>query len=287
MRVRTRETYMTTPKGLTFFRCEWSHPILRIRGLVFISHGLGEHMGYYSDVAVHLVRLGYIVFGHDHPGHGYSSDSKEDMFRECIECTLFDITVTTQSKYGNKYSLFIIGHSIGALIALTALKKMPDLFSGAVLVAPPFKGLSKLYFKPLFNLLLPFLSYFYPSYQIVKMSLNQLTRDVHQVKRMEKDPLYSKLGLKARSTYLIHQTIKTLQSRAHEIQVPLFIQQGACDGFTDPLSAQSLFDSVGSRRKHIKMYDGAYHHLYIDIPSTKKEAISDAVTWIYFTQKFA
>lgn len=41
------------------------------KGLLFISHGLGEHSGYYEEFASFLSSHGFIVFSHDH-GNSYT-----------------------------------------------------------------------------------------------------------------------------------------------------------------------------------------------------------------------
>lgn len=36
------------------------------RVLLFICHGVGEHMGRYNKLATHLAEEGVLVYGHDH-----------------------------------------------------------------------------------------------------------------------------------------------------------------------------------------------------------------------------
>ena len=47
-------------------------PGTRLRGVVLIVHGLGEHIGRYAHVAAHLNAAGWHVTGYDHRGHGRS-----------------------------------------------------------------------------------------------------------------------------------------------------------------------------------------------------------------------
>ncbi len=42
----------------------------RIRGAVYLAHGMGEHAGRYDAFARSLAARGYRVFAHDHRGHG-------------------------------------------------------------------------------------------------------------------------------------------------------------------------------------------------------------------------
>src|SRR5262245_58478445 len=45
----------------------------RVRGIVQIAHGLGEHVGRYAEVAERLADEGFVVYGNDHRGHGMTA----------------------------------------------------------------------------------------------------------------------------------------------------------------------------------------------------------------------
>jgi alpha-beta hydrolase superfamily lysophospholipase len=51
---------------------KWSNP-RNVRGVVQISHGLGEHMGRYAELAKVLVEDELVVYGNDHRGHGLTA----------------------------------------------------------------------------------------------------------------------------------------------------------------------------------------------------------------------
>ena len=48
-------------------------------GVVFLTHGVNEHIGRYNSLASRLTREGYVVYGHDHLGHGASGGTKGDI----------------------------------------------------------------------------------------------------------------------------------------------------------------------------------------------------------------
>ena len=41
-------------------------------GVVVLVHGMGEHLRRYDHVADALISAGFVVYGHDHRGHGAS-----------------------------------------------------------------------------------------------------------------------------------------------------------------------------------------------------------------------
>src|SRR5215510_835982 len=58
--------------GLTIACSRWGGDG-RVRGVVQIAHGLGEHVGRYSEVAGRLAGEGFVVYGNDHRGHGMTA----------------------------------------------------------------------------------------------------------------------------------------------------------------------------------------------------------------------
>ena len=65
------------------------------KGVVMVVHGMGEHMGRYIHFAEYLNSRGYIVFGDDHRGHGFSETDADrghhdgDMFSDTVKDEVF------------------------------------------------------------------------------------------------------------------------------------------------------------------------------------------------------
>ena len=55
-------------------------PLMGAKAIVYIVHGIREHIARYTHVAQYLNGRGYAVFGHDHRGHG-RSDGERALFR--------------------------------------------------------------------------------------------------------------------------------------------------------------------------------------------------------------
>ena len=54
-------------------------PVYSRRGVVQLVHGMAEHIERYDSFARFLAGLGYVVFGHDHIGHGKSVSSADEL----------------------------------------------------------------------------------------------------------------------------------------------------------------------------------------------------------------
>ena len=46
------------------------------KGLLHIVHGMTEHIGRYDKFMSEMAEQGYICFGYDNLGHGYTADEK-------------------------------------------------------------------------------------------------------------------------------------------------------------------------------------------------------------------
>ena len=58
--------------GLSIACVKWVRP-QKVRGVIQIAHGLGEHMGRYAQLAEILLEDEFAVYGNDHRGHGLTA----------------------------------------------------------------------------------------------------------------------------------------------------------------------------------------------------------------------
>src|SRR5258705_4128634 len=59
----------TSSDGMRIACARWDSR-RRVRGVVQIAHGIGEHIGRYAETIEFLVANGLTVYGNDHRGHG-------------------------------------------------------------------------------------------------------------------------------------------------------------------------------------------------------------------------
>jgi alpha-beta hydrolase superfamily lysophospholipase len=93
-----------------------------IKGVVQIVHGMAEHCMRYREFAEFLTQEGYIVYAHDHRGHGLSVSEDEeqgfvhtnDGFMKLVEETHM-VTEFIKKNEKNK-KIFILGHSMGSFV---------------------------------------------------------------------------------------------------------------------------------------------------------------------------
>ena len=94
----------------------------RVRGVVQIAHGMGEHIGRYAETIEFLVANGLTVYGNDHRGHGRTavSDAQFGDFGEGgFDLLVRDMTCLNHlaRRENPDVPLILLGHSMGSFAA--------------------------------------------------------------------------------------------------------------------------------------------------------------------------
>lgn len=110
-----------------------------IRGVVQLSHGMCEYVERYEPLADFLCGQGIAFCGHDHPGHGRSAPTKEELgFMDekdgaaLLVADLKRMNLLVQEKFPG-VPLFLLGHSMGSFVARAYLSRYAEGLAGAVI----------------------------------------------------------------------------------------------------------------------------------------------------------
>ena len=111
----------------------------KIKGIVQFCHGMCEYFDKYFEFYKFLLENGYVVCGHDAIGHGDSIkyESERGFFdeRDGYKYLIEDVKkMTTKVRKRYPYEpLFLLGHSMGSLIARCYAAKYGDELTGLLL----------------------------------------------------------------------------------------------------------------------------------------------------------
>lgn len=115
-------------------------PECDVRAVVQVSHGMCEYIGRYEGYAEHLCSCGIVLAGNDHPGHGESASSAEDLgyFAKTggVELAAHGLAAMSRillEKYEGK-PLILLGHSMGSFLARIYLTKYSENLAGAIIM---------------------------------------------------------------------------------------------------------------------------------------------------------
>jgi len=263
------------PGGATIVTQSWS-PEAPPRALLLLVHGLAEHCGRYTNVVNRAVPRGFAVHGLDHVGHG-RSEGPRTYVRSFSDFTDTLETYRVMLRHEHPQSpLFLVGHSLGALIAAAVLLDHQDAFSGAILsgalVQIP-EGIS-----PLLVLLSRLLSRILPKLRLVGVDAAGVSRDSAVVRAYLEDPLVYNGKTTARLGYEILRTIRRVCAEAATIQLPILFLHGEADRLTSVDGACKLHQAVRSADKTLRVYDKLHHEIYNE--PEHPQVIEDVLAWI-------
>ena len=102
----------------------------KIKGIIHISHGMGEHIGRYKWLINKLNDDGFHVISKDHRGHGKWLDNPKNiqgLFHKKngwsqVTNDLRELILDTNKKYPN-INQYLFAHSMGSWIGLSAILK--------------------------------------------------------------------------------------------------------------------------------------------------------------------
>jgi len=247
-----------------------------VKAVLLVVHGLGEHSGRYMNVVNHFVPLGYAVYGLDHIGHG-----KSEGMREVVE--RFEDYTDTLTIYYNMVKgwqtgkpVFLLGHSMGGLIAAYYLLDHQADFRGAVISAPGIKVSASISQAAI--TIGKILSVLAPKAGVLALDVNGISRDPEVVTAYVNDPLVFHGKTPARLAAELVKTMSRVTAEVDKSTLPFIIVQGGQDKLVDPAGAQMLYDKASSKDKTIKVYDGLYHEVFNE--PERARVLKDVETWL-------
>jgi len=249
------------------------------RAVLLLVHGLGAHTGRWEAMADFFVRKGIASYAIElrpqggaggpaeaKPGPGYFRRYRENILR------LADIAF----KDHPAKKVFLVGESMGGLLAFTIAAADPGLFAGLVCMSPAFA--SKLALSPS-GYLRMFAPIFYnPSKEVdVPFDSSMCTRDIEYRAMMESD---SREHRKAPSGLLAGILIAQAKAAAaaKRLTTPALFLVAGEDSIVDPRATARIFGKLAVRDKELIEYPEMYHALSVDLG--KEKVFGDIMKWV-------
>lgn len=276
-----------------------------VRAVLQICHGMYEHIGRYHEFMLHLASCGFAVFGHDHLGHGKSvcDPSRRGYFapKNGYQCLLRDAHHLTQiaAKMFPERRIFLLGHSMGSLVARLYCMKYPEELAGALFLGTPGPNaltgagaaLAQHYIKkegpffrpPLLEKLT--IDNFNRRFAPTRTHRDWISRDESFVDRAIADPL-SSFVFTASAFADLYAMMELANSskwaREYPKELPTLILSGDCDAVGNfgrgVLSVYNRLLSCGVLDLTFELYAGARHELLNE--ENRQEVIADILDWL-------
>ncbi|MEM7084318.1 MAG: lysophospholipase [Pseudomonadota bacterium] len=241
-----------------------------VRAVLVIVHGAAEHGGRYAPLAEQAVARGMAVATVDLPGHGQSDGARcsvahmnvfvdavqraDATIRQRVKDAMVDSASATQPPY------FLLGHSMGGLVAALHLEQSESMYAGAVFSGPA------LALEPppprLQVAIVNRLAKWLPTLGVVQLDANLVSRDERVVKRYREDPLVYGGKLTASLVAAMFAGMARAQASLPMRRLPILALHGGADGLVPPAASELLVARAGSDDMTRRVYPGLYHEVF-------------------------
>lgn len=244
--------------------------------VVVLVHGAGEHSGRYEHVAERFVDDGYAVYALDHRGHGRSPGPRALIDRVDHAVTDLNalVSVAVQHESAASIPVLMVGHSMGAMIALRYACVHQHRLGGLALSG----ALASIEASRALRIVGRAISAITPTVGLISIDSSLISRDPTVVEAYRSDPLVHHGKLPARTAAEIADTVAGLPGRVHEITIPTLIMYGTDDRLCPPAGSEMLGERIGAAESRVIPYEGLYHEIFNE--PEREAVLSDLSGWL-------
>jgi len=249
------------------------------KAVMVIAHGLGEHSGRYENVVKQLVPKGISVYAPDFRGHGKSDGKRGHVlsFGEYIE-DLHSIIETALKEKKQNIKLFLLGHSMGGLIAINYAIRRQETIDGLIISSPSLGVAVKV---PAVKAALgKVMSSLWPGLSLNnELDASKISHDEKVVAAYENDPLvHDRVTARWFTEFL--SAMEKANREKQKIKIPVLMQIAGDDHLVNAEASKSFFETLAIKDKMIHVYEGLYHEVYNEREDVRKPVLNDLEAWI-------
>jgi alpha-beta hydrolase superfamily lysophospholipase len=267
-------TFQGTGKLNLYYQC-W-RPEGYPRALIALVHGFGEHSGRYQHVVDHLVDHGFGLYGFDLRGHGRSPGQRGHInnwgeYRADVKAFIEMIQAEEPGE-----PVFLMAHSMGALIGLDYIQHDPGDLHGAIISGAPIEPVGAA--KPLLVIIARALSKIWPGFGLkLGLDTHALSTDPEVVRAYEQDPLVHGQASARWGTETLN-TINWVKANVDKITIPVLFIHGELDAINDVDGVKKFYEAISFGDKSLHIYPGTYHEAHND--RLYEQVVHDITEWV-------
>ena len=239
------------------------------KGTLVIVHGLGEHAGRYKNLAGVFNGAGYDVVSADLPGHGKTSGPRGHIRR-------FEdfYSVVDEMIHASQHPVYLMGHSLGGLIALRYVEERSPGVKKLILSNPALK----IAINPVLKLALAFLNVLAPKMSFDnRINVDFLSRNKEAVRRYVEDELVHR-QVTARLVCQLMEHLHKAFAEASRVGIPTLLILSTADKIVPPDASERFFKLLQAPKKLVK-YEGCYHEPFED-PEYGQRVMEDILEFL-------
>lgn len=234
-------------------------PGTRLRGVVLLVHGLGEHAGRYDQVARQLNDWGFAVRGYDQYGHGESGGPRGGLPSDSrLLDDLAALVDSTRARLPPNTPLILLGHSLGGLVAARFVSLALRPVQALILSSPALDtGLTALQ-----KLLLAVLPRIAPNWRVGNgLDTSLLSHDPAVVAAYRADRLVHD-RISARLARFIADAGPATLALAATWTVPTLLLYAGADRLVKPAASRAFAAAAPPQRVHARCFETLYHEIF-------------------------
>lgn len=269
--------YFSGDKNLKIFYRNLSAEKEKAR--LVIAHGLGEHSGRYGRVINRLVPEGLSIWALDFCGHGRSGGKRGHI--ESFDQYIADIDklikiVAEDAPHATK--IFLLGHSLGGLIALNYGLRLPDKLNGLIVSSPALAFKVKV---PAFKIILgKVMSAIWPGLSMAnELDPTKISHDRSVVDAYIHDPLVHN-RVTARWFTEFVSAMAWVHKSVTKMKVPILMQIAGNDFLVDAGVSETFFNHLLLKDKTIHIYSELFHEIFNETADESTVVLDDLHAWI-------
>lgn len=243
---------------------------VRLRGVVILVHGLGEHAGRYDHVARQLNAWGFAVRGYDQCGHGESGGAPGSLPNDTrLLDDLADIVDSTRARMDKGTPLIVLGHSMGGLVAGRFVSLGMRRVDALVLSSPALNpGLSA--FQKLLVAVLPKL---FPNLRVGNgLNASYISHDPAVVAAYRSDKLVHD-RISARLARFIATAGPATVALAPQWKVPTLLMYAGDDRLVQPQGSRDFAAAAPKALVTTHCFEGLYHEIFNELDAAPVFAV--------------
>ena len=251
-------TTLRTPDGETLALHDWPVAAGAARAVVVLVHGLGEHAGRYGPLAARLNAWGFAARAVDHHGHGASSGARGGLPTPARLVDDLALVIDDTRNAFPALPLVLLGHSLGGLVAASAVARGRRLVDALVLSSPALDaGLSALQ-----KLLVATLSRLAPGLRVGNwLELDFLSHARSVVEAYRADPLcHDRIGARL-ARFLANEGAAVLAA-APAWQVPTLLLYAGDDRLVNPAGSRAFAEAAPPAFVSSICFPALYHEIF-------------------------
>lgn len=235
-----------------------SSPGERLKAIVILIHGLGEHIRRYRHWSEMFGNEMVGFTGVDLPGHGLSDGRRGHISSYSRTDEMIDILLKETGKTFPGVPVFLYGHSLGGGIVIDYLIRKNPGIKGAIVTSPWLKlafepPRSKVVLASIVRNILPVLV------QPSGLNAEHLSTDKQIVEKYKTDPLvHDRI-----SVSLFYNAVKAASSNLRNssaMRTSILLMHGSSDMICSSAASEEF--AAGKSNIEFKLWQGAYHELH-------------------------